>query len=409
MAALLCPAAIRTSAACSVSSMQRIGFFSRRAVPWAALAWMLAFPRPEAARPLPAARAEIVLDATGGLHFRVTGLPARQGSAASWVERWREQFRVYVDNGRTAASQAPELPPLLGSYHAEDGVLVFRPRFPLQPGLRYRAVLGKSGEGQPLVHFFDLPTEHIEPMTHVAAVYPSADLLPENLLKFYLHFSAPMSRGEVYQRTRLLDHSGKPVELAFLELEQELWDAEGKRLTILFDPGRIKRGLVPHEEMGLAMRQGDRYRLVIDQGWPDAEGRPMREDFEKSFQAGPADHEPPNIENWKVFPPKSGTLDSLAVEFREPLDHALQRRLIQVVTTARIPLEGFITVDRNETRWTFTPRQPWRAGSYYLEAGTALEDLAGNSLDRPFEVDVFNRVEERILRATRSLRFQIDP
>ncbi len=389
--------------------MQRIGFFSRRAALWAALSWMLAFPRPEAARPLPAARAEIVLDETGGLHFRVTGLPARQGSAASWVERWREQFRVYVDNGRTTASKASELPPLLGSYHAEDGVLVFRPRFPLQPGLRYRAVLGKSGDGQPLVRFFDLPTEHIEPMTHVRAVYPSAGLLPENLLKFYLHFSAPMSRGEVYRRTRLLDGSGKPVEMAFLELEQELWDAEGKRLTILFDPGRIKRGLAPHQELGLALEQDKRYRLVIDRDWPDAEGRPMREDFEKSFQAGPADHEPPSLKNWKLSPPKSGTLDSLVVEFRESLDHALQRRLIQVVTAARIRLEGFITVDRNETRWSFTPRQPWRAGSYYLEAGTALEDLAGNSLDRPFEVDVFGRVEERILRETRSLRFQIDP
>ena len=155
-------------------------------------------------------------------------------------------------------------------------MLVFRPRFPLQPGLRYRAVLGKSGDGQPLVRFFDLPTEHIEPMTHVRAVYPSADLLPENLLKFYLHFSAPMSRGEVYRRTRLLDGSGKSVEMAFLELEQELWDAEGKRLTILFDPGRIKRGPGAPSGTGTCARArqtlsfGDRPRLARCRGASDA-------------------------------------------------------------------------------------------------------------------------------------------
>ena len=36
--------------------------------------------------------------------------------------------------------------------------------------------------------------------TIVEHVYPSTDQLPENQLKFYLHFSAPMSRGEAYSR-----------------------------------------------------------------------------------------------------------------------------------------------------------------------------------------------------------------
>ena len=61
-------------------------------------------------------------------------------------------------------------------------------------------------------------------MTHV---YPSRAMLPENLLRLYIHFSAPMSRGEAYRRIRLLDATGKPVDDPFLELDEELWSRDG--------------------------------------------------------------------------------------------------------------------------------------------------------------------------------------
>ncbi|MCH7864908.1 MAG: hypothetical protein IIC56_06820, partial [Proteobacteria bacterium] len=102
-------------------------------------------------------------------------------------------------------------------------------------------------------------------------VYPSADVLPENLLKFYLHFSAPMSRGDSYQHIRLVRQNGSVVDLPFLELDQELWDRRQTRLTLLFDPGRIKRGLKPHEEVGPALKPGRRYTLEIDAHWLNAE------------------------------------------------------------------------------------------------------------------------------------------
>jgi hypothetical protein len=43
-----------------------------------------------------------------------------------------------------------------------------------------------------------------------------------------------------------------------------------------------------------------------------------------------------------------------------------------------------------ETRWLFTPREPWRSGGYALRAAMILDDLAGNSLGRRFEVDAFD-------------------
>ena len=52
---------------------------------------------------------------------------------------------------------------------------------------------------------------------------------------------------------------------------------------------------------------------------------------------------------------------------------------------------------------------PGASGDYSLVVGTTLEDLAGNRIGRLFEVDVFERVEERITTTTVSLPFQVLP
>jgi hypothetical protein len=231
--------------------------------------------------------------------------------------------------------------------------------------------------------------------------------VPENQLKLYLHFSAPMSRGEAYQRIHLLDGAGQPIPLPFLEIDQELWDPEGRRLTLLFDPGRVKRDLLPNREAGSPLREGESYTLVVDREWLDAGGNPLRQEFRKSFQAGAPDYDPPSTQNWKVAAPAAQSKDALVIQFPEPLDFALLSRVIQVTTPTGDPVEGSIELDREETRWQFRPRVPWRKGDYVIEVATLLEDLAGNSLDRPFEVDVFEKVEEKVAQITRTIRFTI--
>ena len=51
---------------------------------------------------------------------------------------------------------------------------------------------------------------------------------------------------------------------AFLALDQELWDPVRRRITLLFDPGRVKRGVRTNLESGAPLVAGRRYRLVID-------------------------------------------------------------------------------------------------------------------------------------------------
>jgi hypothetical protein len=333
-----------------------------------------------------------------GYVFRLT--PFSNGSLSP-----NEAMQVYVARRRAGNS---DLPPLLGSYEVDGNVLTFAPRFPLQPGGRYRVVFDAGIGSDPRERTFDVPETDGGAPTVVAEIYPTSDLLPENQLKFYLHFSAPMSRGEAYLRVHLLDKTGKRINLPFLELDQELWDPSGQRLTIFFDPARVKRGLLPHEEAGVPIEEGRSYTLVVEKEWLDARGKALQQGFAKPFRVGPADREAPRLKDWVVTAPTRGTLGPVIVEFPESLDHALLGRLVRITTAAkREPLDGKIVIDRRETRWRFTPAASWRSGRYFVEVGTILEDLAGNTLERPFEVDVFERVEERVARVTETLGFVV--
>jgi hypothetical protein len=260
-----------------------------------------------------------------------------------------------------------------------------------------RIVLTCFGAGSVLLGAGVLAPAEAPGPSVVSAIYPSRATLPENLLKFYIYFSAPMSRGEAYQRIHLLNEKGKEVESPFLELPQELWDDRQTRFTLLLDPGRIKRELLPRELVGPALENGKKYTLVIDRTWLDADNKPLKESHRKAFTVGPPDEKVPDIKSWKLTPPSAGSLDPLIVDFPEPLDHAMLHRVLQIMDSRTKPLEGTIAVSREETRWEFKPKAVWQAGAYHLDVDSDLEDLAGNSLKKPFEVDLFKKVDRKVM------------
>jgi hypothetical protein len=290
---------------------------------------------------------------------------------------------VYADP--TAADVG--LPPMLGSYEVVSGILRFRPQFPLEPGLRYRAVLRQPGRS-PVVAHYQAPPRRAEPATVVSRVYPSGDLVPENLLKFYVHFSAPMSRGDIYQYIRLEASSGKVIELPFLEIGEELWNPPMTRLTLFIDPGRIKRGVKPLEDIGPALEDGKEYTLRIGRAWRDASGNGLKQDFQKRFRVGPPDRGPPDPAKWRLSAPRAGSREPLTVAFGEPMDQALAERVLAVTDEAGRALGGAAAVEDGERRWSFAPAAPWRRGRYQVVVQPTLEDLAGNNVGKPFEVEL---------------------
>lgn len=326
--------------------------------------------------------------------FQVTGWVA---PATAPAKGWASVFSIYAGTG--------DVPALSGSYTVQNGVLSFRPAFPFAPGVGYRAIFHPPDGGAPVEQSFAGVPKPTNPVARVLQIYPTADVLPSNQLRLYIYFSAPMSRREASQHIHILDGNGKLLPNVFLPAE-ELWDPNFERLTMTFDPGRIKRGLTSNERIGPPIAPGKRYTLVIDRDWPDARGVPMVEGFRKSFTGGPPDRTAPDPKQWKLSAPRAGTLAPLIVSFPQPMNYPLLQRMLQV-SSSKGDLAGTVAIDRHETRWMFTPRSPWTAGTYRLVADTGLEDLAGNHIGQLFDIDVFHRVTEHITTNSIALPFTI--
>ncbi|MCI0422824.1 MAG: hypothetical protein L0312_26985, partial [Acidobacteria bacterium] len=170
---------------------------------------------------------------------KAQSITPQQQVSVRWVTEQSEPHRVIVEVTSLSLSELQQLrrsnwklfewqrllsvhagdsslPPMLGKYEVQSNVLRFMPGFPLEPGITYRAVLrpdrlpGKSGSGiPPITTVFKSPPRSSARSTVVSKIYPSAEVLPENLLKFYIHFSAPMSRGHIYDHIYLRDSAGK--------------------------------------------------------------------------------------------------------------------------------------------------------------------------------------------------------
>ena len=329
------------------------------------------------------------------------------------LSQWQRLLTVRVEQGDLLTDVG--LPPMLGSYGIESNLVRFQPQFPLEADVKYRASFyperlpGMSGlAGKLITVVFELPRRaSAKPTTVVTQVYPTSDVLPENLLKFYVHFSASMSRGHIYDHIRLQNEAGQPIELPFLEIDEELWNPDMTRLTLFIDPGRIKRGVLPLEEIGPALEQGKRYRLVIDREWKDGAGIALRQTFQKRFEVGAPDREPIDPKKWKMEPPAAGTHGPLTLLFPKPMDQALAQRVIQVVNDANQLIEGKVALEDHERRWKFTPTEAWRRGSHALQVQTTIEDLAGNNIGKAFEVDLFEGVQRRFTNSTIRLPFNV--
>jgi hypothetical protein len=159
-------------------------------------------------------------------------------------------------------------------------------------------------------------------------------------------------------------------------------------LTILLDPGRLKRSVGPNRMLGPPLEVGQRYTLAVGRGMIDVHGQPLHEAFNKSFSVSQAVREPIALEAWKILQPPMGSHEPLELTFPRPLDWAQLRHGVTVVSTSGQLIIGRIDIDLAEMRWRFTPEQPWQAGAHNICVAPSLEDICGNTpygaFDRSF-------------------------
>jgi hypothetical protein len=201
------------------------------------------------------------------------------------------------------------------------------------------------------------------------AVHPSGEEVPANLLRISLVFARPVG-APVLPRLALRRVEGTVIEKPFLE--QELWSPSGKILTVLLHPGRVKSGLIAHEQAGPVLKSDVSVDLTLD-------GKPV-----KRWTVGADDHEGPNAAQWRVQAVRAGTRQALVVELNSPVE-ARDVDYIAVADSSSRRLPGVATLANAERRWTLVPAEAWRQGSYQIAVFSQLEDSAGNRLGGQFE------------------------
>jgi hypothetical protein len=305
-------------------------------------------------------------------------------------EDWHEVFPI-----RTQGATIN----IAGNYEVGDTEVSFTPRFPWANGVPYEAsfdleqlarnynevYIPPSATNMLKLGFSLTSSDKLTPA--VVAVYPSANVLPENQLKFHITFNTPMTHGSVYKFVKLLDSEDQEVEKAFLIVDQEFWDQEMKVVTLLLDPGRIKRGLKANLQMGAPLKAGETYRLVVNPGWKNIDGVVSVSTYKKEFSCIEADRKSINITDWTITTPTIPT-DELVINCKENLNYIVASHAIRVKDKKDNPVEGEIEVLNHESVIVFRPKQKWTNGPYTLLVNQLLEDLAGNNLNRLFDEDM---------------------
>jgi hypothetical protein len=307
---------------------------------------------------------------------------------------------------RTEATIGDDLPDVFGSYRVSEDEVRFTPHFPFEPGVSYRASfdprpLDCHERSDLLTHEFSFPRERNSWPTEVDHIFPSSDYLPENLLRLYVCFSNPMRRGRVRTEIALIGPDGEPAPDTLYRAPVELWDRSMRCLTILLDPGRLKRGVGPNCQLGPPLEGGQVYTLAVGAGMVDSSGGRLPGPVYKRFRVTAPVREPIAAEQWRILLPAANSSQPLVLIFPRPLDRALLSHMIAIASTHGRSIEGQIEIDEHEKRWRFTPTSPWIAGSYHVRVASGLEDVCGNSVaaafDRPLRsgCDLAYEVESR--------------
>lgn len=305
-------------------------------------------------------------------------------------DAWTALLKItVVTDGKAAAV------PVAGAYAIGGGNIRFTPIVPFESGRSYLVVFDPAAApantitaGPALTETITTPAAARAEPVRVVDVYPGGPEVPANLLRMYVEFSGPMGTRPGQDHVRLVDGDGRDIPDALLPLDTDLWNGDRTRFTILFDPGRVKRGILPNRRMGRPLRAGGTFSILIGRDWPDAHGQPLTDAFKKTYRVSAALEEGLSTRTWRIAPPPHNSREPLRVTFPFALDRGLLQRALTVLyvdATGERVMTGDVTVGAGETEWRFVPHEPWSTGDFVLSVLPALEDPSGNRIGQPFE------------------------
>jgi hypothetical protein len=293
-------------------------------------------------------------------------------------EEWLRLCLINANTGKPG-------PAMFGAYEHRGTELLFRPRVQLEAGQLYRAYFGADKDS--VTADYLVPSRTAGRVPGVVKVLPSGDVLPANHLKFYIYFSQPMRGGQaIFKQIAIVDDDDKEVYDPWLH--DEIWDEKTCCLILYIHPGRIKWGIALRELLGPVLMPNRRYRLVIRGDMLDAEGQRLGKDFVKTFRTIDEDRNRIDLAAWKVGAPAAGTREPLKVRMPASIDHRALAEYLTITDATGKRIEGTVAIGKDEKAWTFQPAQAWSAQDYRLNVHAELEDVAGNTPQRPFDLDL---------------------
>jgi len=309
---------------------------------------------------------------------------------------------VYVSN---ETKSYIKIIPIQGKHLREEDNLLFKPFFPFEKGLSYTLKCKILNSDTFTYLPFQIGEKEKVDLAKVLSIFPSANLWPENLLRFYIYFQTPMKQEEALKHIQLIDEKGNSDSNAFMKFKEELWSNDGKRLTILFDPGRIKRGVSTNSIHGPSLEKGKSYHLSISGDWQDVYGNSLLEKTKKEIKVTAACREKIETENWILKKPVSSSQESLWLGFDRIMDHALLQSMVLIKDASENIVEGYWEILDNEQGMQFVPQLKWKEGSCKIELDARLEDVSGNNLQNlldhiimdPGNTEIFQFLEFKIL------------
>jgi hypothetical protein len=311
--------------------------------------------------------------------------------------RWHEFFSIKVDNKIESTFTTPNM---AGDYRFTENSLLFMPRFPPVPEQHYNVLFNADlftkkfttnfrFKQSTYSQRFYIDTPNFKPTTQVSKILPLAHIVPQNILKFYVYFSEPMSMEDPLKYITITDDNGVVINDAFVRVPEGLWDQQKTRLTLFVHPGRIKRGVGLNIKKGMVFQKGMRYQINVNKNFKDYRGVTLVSNITKVFSVSQSIYQTLSPENWTLILPDVQSEQSLIIEPERILEPVLAKKMIHVVNkkTGR-KVSGSIEVDSLASTLTFKPKTAWVPGKYELIVDDRLEDLAGNTTTALFDEDI---------------------
>jgi len=299
-------------------------------------------------------------------------------------ENAKDILAIYlVSNGNTAQI------PVAGTYTMEKNTLFYSPLYDLGYNLEFEARFERNGSVVQSRRFKTPPHPQSALQASVEAIYPFADTIPYNALYFHIRFSQPMNENiYAFKSVKVFTDNGEEISNAWRQ--KSFWLDSGRLLVLMIHPGRVKNGI---HYKGPLFNLGAYYTIKVTNEIADINGTKIAEGYSKRYFIAAEDRKTPEVRLDDASLPKHNTLDPVSIVFSEGVDNASVLAGIKLTDQQGNDVPCYIREKRSDNVFNITPLHNWNKGNYQLSLSGSVYDIAGNRLNRLFEITDINQIE----------------